>query len=326
MAGYLERLILTLLTSFVLVNLMIGALMIALRPIVWRFAGTLPPSLAANIVLVLRLLPTAGSLLVPIVICLPSYLRFEPRMMAERVGLPCVMAAMIGAGLCLESISRTLAAFIELRRFRRLCRSRLIEQFEPVKKPVQWLIQSPAPILACAGFLHPTLIVSDRLSKLLPPQQMDLAVEHEEAHVRSWDNLKRLLLVSAPDLLPLARSMRSLERNWVALTEWAADDRAVDGDARKALALAEALVQVAGLGGQVQQNAPLTSLFTAHSRDFRQRVDRLIELSVDTGKKSHLPREIPAAGMAAFIAAIATAGCNSSVLQIAHNCLERLMH
>jgi beta-lactamase regulating signal transducer with metallopeptidase domain len=176
------------------------------------------------------------------------------------------------------------------------------------------------------GFLRPILIVSDTLSKLLPPQQMSLAVEHERAHVRSWDNLKRLLLVFAPDLLPFTRSMRSLERNWAALAEWAADDHAVDGDARKALTLAETLVQVAKLGGEVQQNAHLSSLFALHSLDFRRRVDRLIERSAGTGKKLRLPREIPAAGMAAFIAAIATAGCNLYVLRIAHTWLERLIH
>jgi hypothetical protein len=326
MAGYLVRLVVVLLTSFFLVNLALGVVVIAIRPAVSRLAAPLPPSLAAGIVLLSRLLPTTSSLLVAALICLPSYLRFEPRMVTERVGLPCVLAALVGAGLCLESISRTIAAFIELRRFRRLCRSRLIEQLEPLKEPVQWLVQSQEPILACVGFLRPTLIVSDRLSKLLLPEQMCLAVEHERAHVHSWDNLKRLLLVLAPDLLPFTRSMRSLERNWAVLAEWAADDLAVDGDARKALTLAETLVQVAKQGGEARQDAQLSSLFALNSVDFRQRVDRLIEIGANTGKELRLPRAIPAAGMAALLVSIASAGCNLYVSRIAHTWLERLMH
>jgi hypothetical protein len=326
MAGYLVRLIAVLLTSFFLVNLALGVVVIAIGPAVSRLAASLPPNLAAGIVLLLRLLPATSSLLVAALICLPSYLRFEPRLVTERVSLPCVLAAVVGAGLCLESISRTIDACIELRRFRRLCRSRLIEQLEPLKEPVQWLVQSQEPILACVGFLRPTLIVSDRLSKLLLPEQMCLALEHERAHVHSRDNLKRLLLVLAPDLLPFTRSMRSLERNWVALAEWAADDLAVDRDVRKALTLAETLVKVAKLGGNVRQDAQLSSLFTLHSVDLGRRVDRLIQRSPNTPEESRPLRAIPAAGMAVLLFSIATAGCNLHVSRIAHTWLERLMH
>jgi hypothetical protein len=64
----------------------------------------------------------------------------------------------------------------------------------------------------------------------------------------SLDNLKRCAMACAPDVLGWSAAGRRLEAEWRALAECQADLRAVNGDARRAVHLASALIKVARLG------------------------------------------------------------------------------
>lgn len=328
MAGYALRMILELLASTFLVNLTLGLLVLAVAPRIERLSRRISAGSAAHLVFMLRLLPAGSSLFVGIAICIPSYLRFEPRSNAEDVGVLCVVTAAGGAALWLGSILRTLLAARRLSRFYLGCRRRLLEQTQSVHEPVRWLIQSREPVIACSGILRPKLIISDRLSRLLPPEEMQLAVEHEKAHVRSRDNLKRLLVLLAPDVLPLTRQMRGIEQRWAALAEWAADDRAVDGDPRRALTLAAALLRVAGSRGNPPQRVaidPLVSSFALYSPDFSGRVDRLLHAPTQPQKTLRISPAVAIIVTAALFAGFAVSGLNSATLQTAHNWLELLI-
>ena len=108
-----------------------------------------------------------------------------------------------------------------------------------------------------------------------PPGQLAAALRHEEAHRISRDNLKRLLLLLAPGLLPGLHGFGAIERGWARFSEWAADDDAVAGDAHRSLSLAAALVRVARMGGSAPVS-PLTAAFLGDSREISARVDRLL--------------------------------------------------
>src|SRR6185437_807949 len=95
------------------------------------------------------------------------------------------------------------------------------------------------------------------------------------AHAESLDNLKRLLLCAAPGILPFAAGFRAIEREWAKLAEWAADDRAAQGDAGQSLTLAEALVRMARIGS-LSRCSPLVSPFASATSDVAERVNRLL--------------------------------------------------
>jgi hypothetical protein len=100
-------------------------------------------------------------------------------------------------------------------------------------------------------------------------------MQHERAHWTSRDNLKRLLLVLAPDILPFLRGFAGLERGWARYTERAADDRAVAGDVGRSLSLATALVSVSRLGIPPRASALVAPLL-ADDDDLPARVQRLL--------------------------------------------------
>ena len=111
-------------------------------------------------------------------------------------------------------------------------------------------IESDAPVLMLAGVFHPRLVVSRGVRRALTADQLAVAVRHEEAHGASHDNLKRLLLLLAPDAVPFVRWLGVLDRAWSRLAEWAADDRAVDGS-RRALARARLGAGAGGTHGRL---------------------------------------------------------------------------
>jgi hypothetical protein len=135
--------------------------------------------------------------------------------------------------------------------------------------------EAPAPLLALTGILRPRLVVSRRLLDILSAQQLEIAISHEQAHERSRDNLKRLILAVAPGAFPFFRGFRAIERQWERHAELAADEAATAGQVNRALTLAEALVQVARLRSY-EQILPLASTLSSHDLELALRIDRLL--------------------------------------------------
>ena len=114
MSSYLARLLLLSSASFFLVQLVVGAAIAWLAPAAIRRAGNMRPLHAARFLLTLRLLPTALAIIVVAVLCVPSYLRFEPRAAEEEVGFVCLAAAVLGAMFCSIAVSRAVVALDSL--------------------------------------------------------------------------------------------------------------------------------------------------------------------------------------------------------------------
>jgi Zn-dependent protease with chaperone function len=266
---YLPRLLCISLATFFLVHLALGMAVFPIARPAARLGERIRPHLAARCLLVLRLLPAAGAAFVVVAVCLPSYLWLEPEAPTERVGFGCLAVALLGTAMWGISIARGLRAAAGSRRFLRRCR----RTGSPARLPGDpadtwldaWIVDGAAPLLALGGIVRPRLVISREVVSALPAEQLAAALRHERAHWTARDNLKRLCILLTPGILPFSGSSRTLERGWRKFAEWAADDRAAAGSARRSFALAAALVRVARMTADVGDTDQLAA-----------RVDRLL--------------------------------------------------
>jgi len=311
MTSFLGRLLLLARASFFLVQIFVGALIAFLAPAAIRRAERMRPQRAAGFLLTLRLFPAAFSVIVVALLCVPSYLRFEPRVAAEDVGFPCTAAAILGSMLCAVAICRATSALLRSSNYVRECGGRPT----CVEGEAVWIVQRKAG-LALAGILRPRLLISESAMRQLSPAQLAVALRHEHAHRASQDNLKRLLMLLAPPLFP---NLRLLEQAWNKCAEWAADDHAAAGDEDRS-ALADALVRVARLQAGICMPPLVTSLVEA-DEDLSLRVDRLLQAP----RVSQSNSSLGAAALSAIALLIGCIAINPAAQRVVHQLLERLL-
>jgi beta-lactamase regulating signal transducer with metallopeptidase domain len=233
------------------------------------------PRRSSRLLFGLRIAPVAITLFLVLGFCVPSYVWLEPDIAGERVGIACLLAAALGIAVWAISLMRGLVSVIRTQRYIRQCGSDIREADKGVATPELVVVSETNAVMAVAGVLHPRLLVSQDVMNALSEEQREAAFRHEAAHGASRDNLKRLLFLLSPDVVPFVRSFSKLEDGWARFTEWAADDAAVDGDQSRALSLASALVRVAKLGVHATPSYLLSSLVDT-DRDLATRVDRLL--------------------------------------------------
>lgn len=308
--SYLSRLLLLSSASFFLVQIVAGAVIAFIAPAAVRRTGAMRPVRAARFLLTLRLLPSTFAALVVALLCVPSYLRFEPRIGEEEAGFICLAAATLGAWMCVIAITKAVVALIRSSQYVRDCGG----TESCVEGERVWIVKQSSG-LALAGIVKPRLLISDAALRLLSRDQLAVALRHERAHRSSHDNLKRLLILLAPSMFP---RLKMLEQAWVKAAEWAADDQAAAGDAHRSAALAEALVSIARLQAGIAMPRLVTSLVDA-DEDLSLRVDRLLD--PDLIKESTLR----AGAIALLSAAVVIFSIGVSSLHTVHHLLERLL-
>jgi Zn-dependent protease with chaperone function len=262
------------LATFFLVHLALGMGVSLIAVPAARLGERIRPHLAARAMLMLRLLPAAGAAFTVVAVCLPSYLWLEPEAPTERVGFGCLATALLGTAMWAVSIARGVRAAAGSRRFLLSC----VRSGSPAWEGA-WIVDDAAPLLAVGGIVRPRLVISRGVVSALSAEQLAAALRHERAHWTARDNLKRLCVLFTPGVLPFAGSSQALERGWRQFAEWAADDRAVGGSARGAVALAGALVRVARLAADAPQSSQPSPIFLPLLGDndrLAARVDRLL--------------------------------------------------
>jgi Zn-dependent protease with chaperone function len=127
-----------------------------------------------------------------------------------------------------------------------------------------------APALILVGIHRPKVMISDRAATVLSEDELQAAIRHEIGHMRSWDNLKKVLISATP--FP---GMGCLESAWRQAAELAADDAAV-ANRRDALDLAAALIKLSRYSKQWSE-PELASGLVSGSSSISLRVKRLLE-------------------------------------------------
>jgi Zn-dependent protease with chaperone function len=250
----------------------------------------------ADFLFTLRMFPLATAAVITAAFTIPSFLLLEPRAIDEPMGeIPLMLGicgallgvfGLVNAALALRRTSRTLSAWVD--------------KAQPVKAPgpVPVLrISRTLPAMTAAGIVRPRVLMSGAAEFVLTANELQTALNHEIAHVRRRDNLKKLLLrfVAFP-------GMAGLEAAWLDATEMAADDAAVS-NAAEALDLAAALIKLSRLG-PAERPADLTAALV-HSpiATMNARVERLV--AWNEARRVPHQQNSPWYGLAATVATVA---------------------
>jgi Zn-dependent protease with chaperone function len=264
---------------------------------IWRFGlRWLNPESARSsetLLFLIRTLPLLLSALTTLAFTVPSFLIFEPRSTDEEVGVVPVVLALFFLGLVAWGISRAVATQLRTARTVSAWLSGATAVREKATVPVYRTCQG-TPALTVAGLGSPRVLVSDTAYSVLTSHELNTALRHEFAHVRSRDNWKKLVfcVLEFP-------GMSALESAWSEKAEMAADDAAVSSF-DDALDLASALIKLSRMA-PVQTTPEFSSgLLHSSPASLSIRVRRLFQWN-QPQRKLRTPRNwkvwLPAAAM-----------------------------
>jgi beta-lactamase regulating signal transducer with metallopeptidase domain len=272
--------------------------------VAWRrvsFLGERPARHFADLLFACRILPLLAASAITAVFTVPSFLLLEPRSIAEPVGVVPLALGLMGFTLVILGAARACRSLLRARR--------ALSQWSRSAPPVDDTTSVPllrisgaVPPMTAAGILRPRVLLSGEAESYLTSGELQAALNHEFAHVRRRDNLRKLLL----RFLPFP-GMRNLESVWLEATEIAADDASVT-NAAEALDLAAALIKVSRLAPLSEPVELTASLVRAPSGAMHARIARLLawrELH-SSQSSSQFPRRLLAAAVAAVLMLIAS--------------------
>ncbi len=289
-----------------------------------RLAEHMKARSAARTLFLLRMSPLVLTLMAVLAFCIPSYLWLEPRMSGEKVGVACVLLAVLGVTVWVPSLVRVAGAVCGTTRYLHECERHGRKISVPGEQSPALLLADKTAVLAVAGVFRPRLLISRRVMRGLSSEQRDAALRHEQAHRTSGDNLKRFLILLAPDAVPFFGRFRKLERAWSKFAEWAADDQATDGDPQRALSLASALVRVAKMGSRPRASYLACSL-VGGGQELSERVERLLRPQPKPDKPIKEVISLLTGAGAMIGAAVAVAMLWPASLSVVHQALEQLV-
>jgi beta-lactamase regulating signal transducer with metallopeptidase domain len=285
------------------------AVLSAAAPVLFRSVDArrarLPAAAAARWLFAVRALPAAGASALALGLVVPAFVLYEPPGTAETAGAVLIGFAALAAGLLVRGAVR---AWRSYRASAALVAAWMASarrvQLEGVAIPA-YRLESEFPLVAVAGLWRPRLLVAGSVLDTCTARELALVLAHEQAHVRARDNLRRLLLDAAPDLLSGTASGSAMLRSWHQAAEEAADERALAGASRAAACdLAGALIKVARLApAACPLPLPASAFFRGESLE--RRVRRLLAWSPPRSQDSSRLRQLAAAASAGALAAAA---------------------
>jgi len=272
---------------FLLVNVLVSSLV--------AFAGTkcanVQPTGAARFWFAMRLSPAVVSAIFVAALFLPSYWKYEPRDAVE--GFDVTLAALAFAAVlmlacaCARGACAWWQASRRVRVWMRGARSLASDGSRASPIPA-FEIDGPMPMMALAGIVRPRLFVARALVGTLTEDELAATVAHEIGHWRAWDNLKRLAMRSAPDVLFLMPAARRIERRWASAAEHSADRIGDGANPTARCALASALVKVARLmPDEGPMREPISTL--VGGGEIASRVERLLDDHAPTRERRRRP-------------------------------------
>lgn len=206
----------------------------------------------ATLLFRLRVLPALIAIGVVGLLCVPSYVAYEPGGTSERVGPVLAILATIALGFSVAAAWRAATCWRATRRLARKWRSAaqpldlLGRQVTAWRHPA-YRLDHAFPVMAVVGAFRPQLFISNAVLEALSDDELAAAVAHEHAHVVTADNLRGVLMRSASDVFGLSFLARRIDRLWAEAAEAAADESVARLGRDAALSLAAALLKITRL-------------------------------------------------------------------------------
>jgi Zn-dependent protease with chaperone function len=290
------------------------AIVIAVRPLT-AIAAVKAPGLWLGV----RLFPAAASIAFVTVVFLPSYWKYEPREVVEGFDLTLTALAVAALVMVIAAVVRGVSAARRVtRRTRVWLRMARPLTLRETSVPV-FAIDTDAPAMALVGVARPRLLITRGVLDALTDEELSASVAHEIGHHRAWDNLKRLAMCAAPDLLTATSAARAIERQWASASEHLADSQAC-ATRRARCALASALVKVARLTPAAMPiTEPISTLIDGG--EIASRVRR----GLAVGLPATAPRRPPRRWIAVALPAAALVIGYASLLRAVHAATEVLV-
>lgn len=303
------------LASYAAFNLAFSAVVVA----VWRRrvaarAGVAPADRARQIIW-LRAGPSAGAAFITLTLITPAFAIFEPAHASKLAGpivITLAMAALLQIGASVVMAAVTLARTGAAARV--WLRSAVPLAVDPPAGVPAYAIESFAPIVALVGVFAPKLIAARTVIESCTTEELAAIVAHERGHLHARDNLKRWLMVCAPDALRWTPWHHDIAEAWHDASEAAADDAATRGDARARVDLAALLIKIARLTPEPSWPAATVSPFVERSG-----LDRRVRRLLSSGERpSTSSRWLPITGAVVLGASLAAAISPVAFEQIYH--------
>ena len=193
----------------------------------------------ANLLFWLRISPWLVSTAIILTLVVPAYVRLEPRSVEEDIALPVVLGlaclSLLGMGIVRVLNAHRSSALVVAEW---LNDANTLDSLDTGVTAKTYQTRQEAPPLTLVGLCAPRVVVSEATLSVLNRDELRVAVQHELAHMRSRDNLKKLAFHCCP--FP---GMAALEDAWHEAAELSADDQAVSSMG-EALDLATALIKL----------------------------------------------------------------------------------
>ncbi|HXN21426.1 MAG TPA: M56 family metallopeptidase [Candidatus Dormibacteraeota bacterium] len=248
---------------------------------VWRALRRMHSIQSADLLYGIRVLPLIGASGLVAFFTVPSFLYLEPYLTEERIGVGALGMAAAGATVIFSGVLNSARAWLRTSRFMTACLARS-RRLETAKGICTYEMLDEDPVLFLAGVWRPKLVVSSGAVALLDADEIQAAMQHEVAHAKRGDNLKKLVLQLCA--LPW---FDSLEREWVRATEVAADGAAAN-DEETAVNLASALIKITQFSSRTTTPELGMTLLPRNGASVTARVQRLMSGSGSTQKNSRV--------------------------------------
>jgi Zn-dependent protease with chaperone function len=254
----------------------VGLAVAAIVPAIARRRSVAEPARRARRLAALRLLPSIAAVTVSAVVT-ASFVFFEHRLDGEQYGVAMPLLALLGGVLLATTVWRA----YRLTRSTRHVVAEWLRSAEPVALPgatiPAFAVPASFPIVAVIGLSRPRLIIARSVLASCSEDELRAVLAHEQGHIDRRDNLRRLLLAIAPDVLSWLPASSRMFAAWRQAAEEAADDDAANAGRHGRVALASALVKVARLAPAGACPPPMPASALYRGEDLERRVRRLLE-------------------------------------------------